>query len=116
MRAIGRAWRSLRRWLGGWFEPSSLRVQHVLDEPETRRQGVLYVVGEPKNPWLAVMSCPCRCGEAIHLNLLSSTRPRWTLATNPDGRVSLSPSVWRTAGCRSHFFVRDGRIQWVRRR
>jgi len=116
MRAIERAWRSLRRWLRGWLDPPSLRVLQVLDEPEERHQGVLYVVGDPNRPWLAVMSCPCRCGEAIHLNLLAGTRPRWTVAEDPDGLVSLFPSVWRTAGCRSHFIVRAGRIERVRER
>ncbi|MFX8036043.1 DUF6527 family protein [Acinetobacter baumannii] len=25
---------------------------------------------------------------------------------------TLSPSIWRSKGCRSHFFVREGLIVW----
>ncbi|WP_425373246.1 DUF6527 family protein, partial [Klebsiella pneumoniae] len=28
------------------------------------------------------------------------------------GRPTLYPSIWRTTGCRSHFWVRIGRIHW----
>ncbi|HEX5760080.1 MAG TPA: DUF6527 family protein [Thermoanaerobaculia bacterium] len=31
---------------------------------------------------------------------------RWTPSRR--GRVSVHPSIWRTAGCRSHFFIRFG--------
>ncbi|MDM9644782.1 DUF6527 family protein [Rhizobium sp. S163] len=27
-------------------------------------------------------------------------------------RPTLHPSVWRNSGCRSHFWVRRGRIAW----
>jgi len=33
---------------------------------------------------------------------------------NRDGTITLKPSVWRTKGCRSHFLVRNSRIDWCR--
>ena len=35
-----------------------------------------------------------------------------TATFQSDGSVSLMPSVWRQKGCRSHFFLRHGRIDW----
>jgi hypothetical protein len=74
----------------------------------------LYVVGERGEDWYAAMVCPCECGALIELNLIPPGRPSWRLTTDQDGSPSLSPSVWRQIDCRSHFFVRRGRIIWIR--
>ncbi|WP_436231260.1 DUF6527 family protein [Caballeronia sp. LjRoot29] len=58
------------------------------------------------------MICPCGCGEVIELNLLKQARPCWSAEEHPDGTISLVPSVWRQRGCRSHFFLRRGGIEW----
>ena len=47
-------------------------------------------------------------------NLLAQASPCWTVRHHRDDAVSLMPSVWRTNGCRSHFFVRNSRIDWCR--
>ncbi|WP_366931770.1 DUF6527 family protein [Paraburkholderia xenovorans] len=39
------------------------------------------------------------------------TTPSGSLASATPART-LAPSVDRTVGCKSHFFVRGGRIQW----
>jgi hypothetical protein len=111
---------SLRRAIrlcAAWFRPGRhLAVQRILDEPEIRERGVLYVVGDRGAPWLVVMTCPCGCGQPIHLNLLRGARPRWTLTEHGDATVSLRPSVWRTCGCESHFHLKRSCIVWVGRR
>jgi hypothetical protein len=56
--------------------------------------------------------CPCGCGEVIELNLLEQARPRWSVQEHPDRTITLAPSVWRQKGCRSHFHLRRGRIDW----
>ena len=38
--------------------------------------------------------------------------PRWDLRINAGGLPSLNPSVWRQTGCRSHFWLRDGHLEW----
>lgn len=75
-------------------------------------QARVYLVGEEGEPWQAAFLCPCGCLSLIQLNLLPETRPRWVLRLGFWNVVTLSPSVWRKQGCRSHFFMRKGRIQW----
>jgi hypothetical protein len=82
------------------------------DLPETIPQMSVFIVGLPGNEWLAVMTCPCGCEARLLLNLLPDEMPNWRLTIATDGVVTLSPSVWRTVGCRSHFFLRSGKIQW----
>ena len=85
------------------------RTDEVPDDPEV---GVLYVVGEGAHEWYAVLRCPCGCGETLVMSLLADARPRWRVLVDAAGVPSLSPSVNRLIGCRSHFFLRSGRIDW----
>lgn len=62
--------------------------------------------------WSVGMRCPCGCGETIELMLLRKAKPRWDLRVDEEQRPTLRPSVWRKAGCRSHFWLRQGRIAW----
>jgi hypothetical protein len=62
--------------------------------------------------WSLGMQCPCGCKERIELMLLEGVRPRWDVVIDQAGRPTLHPSVWRKSGCRSHFWVRRGRIAW----
>ena len=39
-------------------------------------------------------------------------RPGWKLRDHWDGTASLAPSVWRKVGCKSHFWLRKGRVEW----
>lgn len=98
------AWRWLirgRRW----------RVERVTDEPEALRPRVLYLVGE-REPWAAVFQCPCGCQQSVWLNLLKGHRPLWTVKVNYNGIPTVSPSINRHVGCRSHFFVLNGKVKW----
>ncbi|WP_449415896.1 DUF6527 family protein [Ochrobactrum teleogrylli] len=58
------------------------------------------------------MRCPCGCSDTIELMILRQARPRWDIKVNKAGQPSLYPSVWRGSGCKSHFWVREGRILW----
>ncbi|WP_423773955.1 DUF6527 family protein [Aquipseudomonas alcaligenes] len=60
------------------------------------------------------MTCPCGCGDLVQLSLASSGHPRWNLDWGAQGAVSLHPSVHRTAGCRSHFFLKQGKVIWCK--
>ncbi|MFD0325608.1 DUF6527 family protein [Lysobacter gummosus] len=62
--------------------------------------------------WMAGLNCPCGCGEVIQLMLLEGMSPRWKLTIDSRNRPTLHPSVWVVKGCRSHFWVRAGRILW----
>jgi hypothetical protein len=74
----------------------------------------VYVAGEEPHLWAAALLCPCGCGEVIHLNLLEDTSPSWKVRKNRDGSITVMPSIWRTKGCHSHFFIRNGHVDWCR--
>ena len=82
------------------------------DLPSILKRKVLYVVQEDDFLWHASMVCPCGCREQIHMNLLPDERPCWKLKVHSDQSVSLSPSVWRKVGCKSHFWFRLNKIHW----
>lgn len=107
---VVRFWRWLLRLILG--ERPALAFELVDDEPGVLKAGVLYVVGDPKQPWKAMLVCPCGCAETIELNLSPPGHPLWTIVETNGNRATLHPSVWRTTGCRSHFWVRKGEIQW----
>jgi hypothetical protein len=104
---------SLLQWLG--FREKSYRIHRVPESPNNPRPLVIYAIGDP-DAWLAALVCPCGCGHLIQLSLLQADSPRWRLQTDRGGKVSISPSVWRSLGCQAHFFVRGGRIIWCNRR
>lgn len=87
------------------------RILFVEELPSRLSRNALYVLGET-DPWAAAMLCPCGCGSVIQLSMLRAERPSWRLTVCDEGWPSLSPSVWRTSGCRSHFFLRNGRVVW----
>ena len=87
-------------------------VVAVGDLPETLVAKRLYAVSEGGQCWLAALSCPCGCGDTIQLPMIEGQRPRWTLTATTFRFPTLAPSIDRTAGCRSHFWLRRGKIEW----
>ncbi|WP_366917114.1 DUF6527 family protein [Pseudomonas rhodesiae] len=59
------------------------------------------------------MKCPCGCGRTIELLVIQEAKPRWDIEVDADGLPSLIPSVWLTSGCKSHFWLKRGRVIWV---
>lgn len=101
-----------QRWLG---IPQHVSAVSVSDQPDNLQDGLLYFVGDGV-PWMAALLCPCGCGSDIRLSLIEDDTPRWRATFQKAGAASLYPSIWRTKGCRSHFFVRAGRVVWARSR
>jgi len=110
VQALLRLW----RWICGWFsrKPQPLRTVLLDERPEKIESGVVYVLGEGLHRWFVIMLCPCGCGDTVEMSLLENAKPRWWLTEHPDQTVSLKPSVWRRVGCRSHFFLQHGLIEW----
>lgn len=102
-----------RLWTGLRGRKGRIPCLRVEDLPENLDSNIFYIVFDSGRPWHASMSCPCGCGEAIHLNLLPDERPRWQIQEHLDGTASATPSIWRTQGCRSHFWLQRGRIMWA---
>lgn len=100
------------RKLAGWFSPK-YRYLFYEDFPDNVQDKVIYIVGEEITPWVLVFKCPCGCSQIIQLNLLKEANPRWGFQISKKDEISIRPSVWRTTGCKSHFVVRNGKIDWV---
>ena len=72
----------------------------------------LVVARDDGEDWSVGMRCPCGCGQRLEMMVLKEVKPRWDIAVDAQGRVSLHPSVWLREGCKSHFWVRSGKIVW----
>lgn len=62
--------------------------------------------------WSVGLRCPCGCGQRLEMMLLKEVKPRWDISVDRRGHVTLHPSVWVREGCKSHFWVRSGKIIW----
>lgn len=107
---LRRLWRAAWRWV--WRQPLPFRTVWVEDLPDILDAQHVYIVGEGGHLWFAALLCPCGCGATVHTSFMPEGHPRWTLTVHADGTISLAPSIWRTRGCRSHFFLRRGIIAW----
>lgn len=101
------------RWAGLRPKPD-FRVHWAPDMPpsENLSPRVLVIVGDRRSPKWVTMPCPCNCGTPLLLSLSKARRPRWSVSTDWWGRPTLSPSVRRTDGCRCHFWLRKGTVEW----
>ena len=72
----------------------------------------LVLARDGEEDWCVGINCPCGCGQKIELLVIPEAKPRWDLKTDSKGRPSLRPSVWLQQGCRSHFWLRNGRVEW----
>lgn len=105
-------WQRFRQWFLGNPRPAPMRTIRLKEQPVALEPQTVYLIGEGEYLWFVTMRCPCCCGATVQLNLLPQARPSWEVDEHADGTVSLYPSVWRQKGCRSHFWVRRGRIEW----
>jgi hypothetical protein len=95
------------------FQPE-YKFVHVHDLPEYVDDNTIYIVGEDEHPWLLAFNCPCGCQKVIQLNLLKEVYPCWDFKFTKNKKINISPSIRRTSGCKSHFYVRQNQIDWVR--
>jgi hypothetical protein len=103
---LRRAVRRLRR------KSDPLHTSVVNDAPESPDPNEIYLLGVGQKPWAAVFRCPCGCRATISVNLLPEARPSWAVKRHLDSTVTLWPSVDRMVGCRSHFWIRRGVVEW----
>ena len=88
-----------KKWLSE-SEPSVM-VARVRDDGTVRM--VLY--------W-----CPCGCG-APHGHVVNQLEcgqgPVWDFSMDAENRPTLSPSIQVIGGCQSHYFIRNGKVEWA---
>jgi hypothetical protein len=89
------------------------RSNYVADVPKNPEPYKVYVLGGTTTPFLSVIRCPCGCGESLHMNLLKSRAPCWDLCVADNNIVTFKPSLWKKTGCRSHFHLINGKVEWV---
>jgi len=102
-------------WLGIIDKPA-FSVSSARDMPgrEELNSGEIVIVGPLERPKWLTFPCPSGCGEPLLLSLNKERRPRWSIQCDWLGRPSISPSVHRTDGCRCHFWLRKGRVEWCK--
>jgi Family of unknown function (DUF6527) len=101
-----------RRFLARFSPRRALEIIEGDSLPERLPRRNLILAREDGEDWCVGLRCPCGCGERLEMMMLENVAPRWDAALDGKGRVSLHPSVWRRIGCRSHFWVREGKIVW----
>jgi len=82
------------------------------DDPDFYDEFKIYILGQNSNFWQISFTCPCGCGDVIHLNLLNDSYPYWKFHKTQKG-ITISPSIRRTKRCKSHFFIKNGKTKWV---
>ncbi|WP_412768188.1 DUF6527 family protein [Vreelandella titanicae] len=45
--------------------------------------------------------------------LIKEAKPNWSITIGQSDRPTLHPSVWLKGGCKSHFWLREGKVVWV---
>jgi hypothetical protein len=91
------------------------RISRVSEKPECMNNRTVYLIGEDGAFWAAVFVCPCGCRAEVWLNLLKhKDRPTWTIEAGKRAEAHITPSVWRQVGCKSHFFIKRGRLIWAK--
>lgn len=106
---------SFLSWVKGWFQPR-FKVVRIIDSDlmpsSLPRRGVVLLKDDGEN-WAVGFKCPCGCGENIQLLIPDYMAPSWQLVIHSNNDITLNPSVWMTEGCRSHFWIRKGKVVWV---
>lgn len=102
-------------WLFGTKSESVFTFKYVEDNPkkESVKENILYVVGNKEYQKWAYLKCPCECGDVIMLSLNQERFPSWSVKLNENNQPSIYPSVHRLDDCRSHFWMKEGKIIWT---
>jgi len=91
------------------------KVELISDNPNTDllQNRIIYVVGNEKYVKWAYLKCPSNCDDVIMLSLIKSNGPSWRISQDKLGRPTIYPSIHKLDGCKSHFWIRSGKINWA---
>ena len=81
---------------------------------EDVKDGTIILVGGNDYAKWAYLKCPCGCNELIMMSLVKDNFPNWDVTLDKFGRPSIFPSINKTTGCRSHFWIKKGKIIWAK--
>jgi hypothetical protein len=91
-----------------------IETASTIPKPEEVQHHKIICIGVDDNFKWACMKCPCGCDELLTLSLMRSHYPNWSLVIDKKHRPTLSPSVVNRKGCKSHFWIRKGKIIWFK--
>ena len=94
------------------FQPPRYKTIYLTELPDKIKKNKIYIIGENSYLWEAAMLCPCGCNEILHMSLHEEGRPKWDVVNLGSRYISLTPSILRKTGCKSHFFFESGFIKW----
>jgi hypothetical protein len=106
----------MRKKLHNWLKHLKIKkykYQFVPDVPDVLYRKTIYVVQNEGYAWQIIMLCPCGCNKNLHMNLMKDYKPYWTFKIDKRRRITLYPSIHRIVGCRSHFFIKKGKVVWA---
>jgi hypothetical protein len=89
--------------------------------PNTLEEGKLYTVygtkvAEEIDPSVSYL-CPCGCKGYTYLpcylpGKTPRSRPSWEIILNTDNTITLSPSILDLGRCKSHYFIKNNKVEW----
>jgi len=88
----------------------------VEDNPsnETLKKRQIIIVGGLNYMKWVYLLCPCGCNQIIMLSLNKTNRPRWSIEIDCFGRPTIHPSINQLSGCKSHFWIKKGKVHWAK--
>lgn len=100
------------QWKFGKFQ---FRVALVKNNPnpEDIKANIVYIVGGGNYVKWAYLRCPDNCGDNIMLNLSVNRKPLWSVVQDKKGRATIYPSIYKLDGCKSHFWIKNGKLIWT---
>jgi hypothetical protein len=104
-----------RNWFRKKKKASKPLYRHVVieEEPTVMERNMVYIFNNVGYHWQLTMLCPCGCGDVLYANLIPDHYPNWVYRIDRRDLISVYPSFHRKDRCRSHFFIRNGRIDWI---
>jgi len=106
--------RRLFNWVKGFFRKERpFTHRYVRDVPRALKHNTIYLIGVKECYWQMVMLCPCGCKAVLHMNLMEGEKPCWSYDIGKTGLMTIRPSIHRIVGCKSHFFIREGKVTWT---
>ena len=112
MMIVARVRKRWRNALARFGPRRRLRIIEGDSLPSRMPRRDLVLARDDGEDWCVGMRCPCGCGHVIELLVVTEAKPRWDVRVEANGTPTLTPSVWLQKGCRSHFWVRGGRVHW----
>jgi hypothetical protein len=104
------------KWVLKFFEfllpPRKVSVIEDDSLPNRLPMRNLILAREDGEDWAVGFLCPCGCKKEIELMLIEEVKPNWKLTFDERNRPTIHPSVWLKVGCKSHFWLRNGKIIW----